>query len=83
MLFNNLYYILSLKNVLDVFNNEGTVFGSINKDSLNTLPIYIPIKNDLDEFEELVAPIDNKIRINYSENLSLVALRELLLPKLM
>ena len=37
-----LYTMFSLKKQLDVFNGEGTVFGSINRNSLNDMPILIP-----------------------------------------
>ena len=53
-----LYTMLSLKKQLDVFNGEGTVFGSINRNSLNEMPLLIPSSKKLDEFEVLVAPID-------------------------
>ncbi len=37
-----LYTMFSLKKQLDVFNGEGTVFGSINRKALNDMPILIP-----------------------------------------
>ena len=37
-----LYTMFALRNQLDVFNGEGTVFGSINRDALNSMPISIP-----------------------------------------
>lgn len=36
-----LYTMFSLKKQLDVFNGEGTVFGSINRNSLNEMPIHL------------------------------------------
>lgn len=39
-----LYTMFSLHKQLDVFNGEGTVFGSINRTSLTELPIFIPIR---------------------------------------
>ena len=39
-----LYTMYSLRKELDVFNGEGTVFGSINRDALNSMPIRIPPK---------------------------------------
>lgn len=78
-----LYTMFSLKKQLDVFNGEGTVFGSINRSSLNEIPILIPSSEKLDEFEALVAPMDAAIRSNYDEICRLDQLRDTLLPKLM
>ena len=78
-----LYTMLSLKKQLDVFNGEGTVFGSINRNSLNEMPLLIPSSKMLDEFEILVAPIDAAIRNNYDEICRLEQLRNTLLQKLM
>ena len=78
-----LYTMLSLKKQLDVFNGEGTVFGSINRNSLNEMPLLIPSSEKLDEFEALVAPMDAAIRNNYDEICCLEQLRDTLLPKLM
>ena len=78
-----LYTMFSLKKQLDVFNGEGTVFGSINRNSLNDMPLIIPSSDKLDEFEALVAPMDAAIRNNYDEICRLEQLRDSLLPKLM
>ena len=77
-----LYTMFSLKKQLDVFNGEGTVFGSINRISLNDMPLIIPSSDKLDEFEALVAPMDAAIRNNYDEICRLEQLRDSLLPKL-
>ncbi len=78
-----LYTMFSLKKQLDVFNGEGTVFGSINRNSLNEMPILIPSSEKLDEFEALVSPMDAAIRNNYDEICRLEQLRDSLLPQLM
>ena len=78
-----LYTMLSLKKQLDVFNGEGTVFGSINRNSLNEMPLLIPSSEKIDEFEALVAPMDAAVRNNYDEICRLEQLRDTLLPKLM
>ena len=78
-----LYTMFSLKKQLDVFNGEGTVFGSINRNSLNDMPILIPSYDILDEFERIVAPMDLTIRNNYDENCRLQDIRDTLLPRLM
>ena len=78
-----LYTLFALKRHLDVFNGEGTVFGSINKDSLNSIGITIPPIELVDKFESIVNPIDRAILNNYEEICRLQSIRDSLLPKLM
>lgn len=78
-----LYTMFSLKKQLNVFNGEGTVFGSINRNSLNDMPILIPSDEQIEKFELIVAPMDAAIRNNYDEICHLQAVRDYLLPRLM
>lgn len=78
-----LYTVFSLREKLDMFNGEGTVFGSINRDALNLMPIIIPSKEEMDRFEEIAAPMDVVIRNNYEEICRLEAIRDSLLSRLM
>lgn len=78
-----LYTMFSLKKQLDVFNSEGTVFGSINRNSLNDMPLLIPDNEQIEKFELIVAPMDAAIRNNYAEICRLQAVRDSLLPRLM
>lgn len=78
-----LYTMFSLKKQFDVFNGEGTVFGSINRNSLNDMPILIPDDEQIEKFELIVAPMDAAIRNNYDEICRLQAVRDSLLPRLM
>ena len=78
-----LYTMFALRSQLDVFNGEGTVFGSINRDALNAIPIDIPPVTEIDQFEVAAHPIDELIRANYEENCRLEAIRDSLLPKIM
>lgn len=78
-----LYTMLALRERLNVFNGEGTVFGSINRDALNSMPVNIPPKEIMDQFENIVAPIDATIRNNYDEICRLQSMRDSLLPRLM
>ena len=78
-----LYTMFALRSQLNVFNGEGTVFGSINRDSLNAIPIDVPLVTKIDQFEAVAHPIDELIRTNYEENCRLEAIRNSLLPKLM
>ena len=78
-----LYTMFALKQQLDMFNGEGTVFGSINKNDMATLSVLIPSDEVLRQFEELVNPMDATIEANYAESSNLQAARDSLLPRLM
>lgn len=78
-----IYLMKSLKALLNSFNGDGTVFGSINKKALEGLGIIVPPKNIIDSFEKIVSPIDKLIRNYFLENTRLSHLRDTLLPKLM
>lgn len=78
-----LYTMFALRPQLDVFNGEGTVFGSINRNALNDMAIEIPSNDAIAAFEATVRPMDNMIRSNYEENCRLQELRDSLLPRLM
>lgn len=78
-----LYTMFALRPQLDVFNGEGTVFGSINRNALNDMPINIPSDGAIAAFEAVVRPMDDMIRTNYEENCRLQELRDALLPRLM
>ena len=78
------YYLMkSLKPVLDNYNNEGTVFGCINKDALNNLSIVVPTIEIIKEFERIVSCSDMEIGRRSEEITHLTNLRDTLLPKLM
>ena len=78
-----LYTTISLQEALNMYNGEGTVFGSINKDSLNGILVNIPPLAVMDEFEKAVKPIDEIIRNSYEEICRLTDLRDAILPRLM
>ena len=78
-----LYTMFTLRSQFEVFNGEGTVFGSINRDSLNSIPIIIPTNSEIDKFEKLVSPMDRAIRANFDEICHLQSIRDSLLPRLM
>lgn len=79
-----LYYKMqSIRHLLDVYNGEGTVFGSINKNTLQEIRTTVPIDSEIIRFELKLKVIDELIRNNYIENLRLIKLRDTLLPELM
>ncbi len=78
------HYLMDyLKPELDVFNGGGTVFGSINKESVNGLEISLPEQKSAEQFNAYAEKIDAEIRSNHLEMLKLSEIRDYLLPRLM
>ena len=73
----------SLETRLKVYDNEGTVFGSINKTTLSNIKIVVPPKKVIEEFENIVEKIDSKYLLLSKQIELLTQLRNTLLPKLM
>lgn len=65
------------------FEAEGTVFGSINKDSFEKLPFVIPTDEIVAAYERQTGPLDEQIRILETQSHTLATLRDTLLPKLL
>ena len=78
-----LYKMKSLKKLFDNFEAEGTVFGSINKNSFSKIAAVIPSENIVKKFENIVKPLDQKIFSNSQQIQTLSAFRDTLLPRLM
>lgn len=78
-----LYSMLNLKSKLEMFNDEGTVFGCVTKNDLYNMPIVIPEKNVIQDFEVISSSLDNYIKYNFDQSQVLSSLRDTLLPKLM
>lgn len=78
-----LYTVWASQDKLNVFNGEGTVFGSVNKDSLYNMLIIIPTNKIMQQFEYICSKLDMLIWNNSLENTKLAAIRDTLLPKLM
>ena len=77
------YTVGSLKPVLNRFNGEGTVFGSINRKELEGLKIIVPPAIIQEDFNSIVSIYDRDIYDRCSENETLCQLRDKMLPKLM
>jgi type I restriction enzyme S subunit len=77
------YQMLNIQNDFKNFEMEGTVFGSINKDSFHNLKYSRPPFNLILDFEKNCSPIDQQIEINIKQNKTLAELRDTLLPRLM
>lgn len=76
------YSMWNLASQFALFENEGTVFGSINQKQFSALPFILPPQELISTFESLVAPLDDKIENNEVQIRSLIAIRESLLPQL-
>lgn len=78
-----LYTFSGFKQLFDVMDGNGTTFGSITKDTLFEMKVVIPRRDQIKSFEEMVQPIEQKIRVAEQENRELTKLRDWLLPMLM
>lgn len=79
-----IYYLMkSLKKRFDIYNGEGTVFGSVGRDTLRGMLITIPPSSVISDFEMNISKIDSRIKTNELESLRLASLRDTLLPRLM
>jgi type I restriction enzyme S subunit len=76
------YSLRGLKSKFDQFDSEGTVFGSINKKDFKALNIIDSSNELMAAFNEISAPIDQKILVNETLVRTLIALRDTLLPRL-
>ncbi len=76
------YKILSIQAELKSYDNEGTVFGSINKETLGNIKTIIPPILLCEKFEDLFKEIDSKIYNLDLETQNLIKTRDTLLPKL-
>ena len=78
-----LYTLKGKSSELDLYNGEGTVFGSINRKELEGLSILIPPRSIIQRFNDCIKPVDDSIEIACKEIVSLSYSRDSILPKLM
>ena len=80
----HLYYLMNdFRLKFEGMNSAGTTFGSITKDELFNLPVVIPTKSAISEFEKVCEPIFDKQMIIGEEINALTKQRDELLPLLM
>jgi type I restriction enzyme S subunit len=65
-----------------VSDDEGTIFGSINKDDLFNIEIVVPTLQEMKLFEEKASVIDKQIGIKDKEINNLTELQSLLLARM-
>lgn len=78
-----LYKLKSYRKTFDIFETEGTVFGSLNKDNFNNLVNIIPHSTTIIQFENITSSLDQKIFLNTRQIQTLTKARDELLLKLM
>ncbi|MNJ36940.1 hypothetical protein D3C77_317450 [compost metagenome] len=76
------YSIRGLKSHFELYDGEGTVFGSINKKDFQALPVVLPTALVLQAFESSAAPLDSQVESNELRLRTLADLRDTLLPRL-
>jgi len=72
----------SLSRRFKTFDGEGTVFGSISGRDFNSIPMVSPLSDLCQRFESVCGGIDQRVAIADQESMTLAALRDTLLPKL-
>jgi type I restriction enzyme S subunit len=77
------YQFLDLEKVLDSYNGEGTVFGSINQKDLKNIQVIKASKKVVNLFSTAVSGFDREVKNRSLENFSLTETRNTLLPKLL
>ena len=77
------YSMLKLKDNFNLFESEGTVFGSISKNDFEGLEVVLPPYELVQVFENYAGPLDKKIENNTEQMDTLTTMRDSLLPKLM
>ena len=76
------YAIRGLRSRFDLFDSEGTVFGSINKKDFQVLPVIEPSFEALAAYDNIALPLDQRIIENEEQLRTLATLRDTLLPRL-
>ena len=77
------YAMLHMREQLNVYEAEGTVFGSINQKDFKALPQLAVAPELVSRFESTAESLDEKIECNSQGIGTLIKLRDTLLPKLL
>lgn len=76
------YQMLNLSDTFNKSNDDGTIFGSINKDDLFGLKVIIPSTRSIMIFERKAFSMDRMIELKNKEIRELIELQSLLLAKM-
>lgn len=66
-----------------VYESEGTVFGCVTKEDIETFELVFPGRDIVKKFNSIVRPLDEMVTVNERESLTLSQIRDTLLPKLL
>ncbi|WP_197258392.1 restriction endonuclease subunit S [Paenibacillus dendritiformis] len=77
------YYLLKRIFAIEDQHGSGTIFNSITKKELENIKVIVPNRSIVREFENIVINIDGQIFNTAKQNVSLINIRDTLLPKLM
>ena len=61
---------------------HGSVFDTITRDTLTGVSVIYPTTADINAFEEVIAPVMERLKENLKQAQTLAQLRDTLLPKL-
>ena len=75
------YSILNQKTDFDIYNNSGTIFGSINRDALSAFKIPAANISLIETFESMASDVDKSIHNNTKEIDKLRTLKQTYLQK--
>lgn len=79
-----LFYLMNnLKDKLGIFNNEGTIFGSITKDTLSSIKVLSPDNELTQKYNDTVIKLDQQYLYLTKQNRYLNLIKDITLPKLM
>ena len=84
--FSSYFIYLLMQTLYDTINKlgqSGSTIVNLNKTQFGKIQVIIPTVSVMTNFDEIMFPIFEKMLQNQKENLSLVLLRDTLLPKLM
>lgn len=77
------YGKMPTKDKLDIYNGQGTVFGSINKGALSNMIFVKPNKSITYKFNKIAYSLDQQYLCHVQQNKILKNIRDTFLPKLM
>jgi type I restriction enzyme S subunit len=75
-------FMQALEAVFGRFEADGTVFGSISKADFHAIPCVVPPAQVVSIFEDMLAPLDDRVETAAVESHTLTHMRDALLPKL-
>jgi len=77
------YAMRSLGDEFGAFEGDGTLFGAIGRADFEGIQIVAPLDPVISAFQDLVGPMDERIRANEAESEIIERLRDILLPRLL